>query len=62
MQTAGVYHTIVIVDTNAPAANRIVGTASLIVERKFTHHCGKVGHIEDVVTDEACRGKGFGKV
>ena len=35
--------------------------ATLIVELKFTHQCGKVGHIEDVVTDSSVRGRGFGK-
>lgn len=76
----------------------IVGSATLLLEQKFTHTCGKVdfgfffsivifykfiyfdkqyglffflkkiylnikvGHIEDVVTDKSCRGKGFGKM
>ena len=39
MRAAGVYYIVVIADSNA--GGRLVGTASLIVERKFTHQCGK---------------------
>ncbi|KAJ9523892.1 hypothetical protein QJQ45_020094 [Haematococcus lacustris] len=38
----------------------LVGTATLLLERKFLRHCGKVGHIEDVVVDERCRGARLG--
>lgn len=58
MKRAGNYHTVVIEDTEQ--AN-LVGTATLLTELKFTHACGKVGHIEDVVADSSCRGQGFGK-
>lgn len=37
-----------------------MGTATLLLERKFLRHCGKVGHIEDVVVDERCRGARLG--
>ena len=40
---------------------KIVGTAAVVVERKFLRGCGKVAHVEDVVVDESCRGKSFGK-
>jgi hypothetical protein len=44
-----------------PSSGRILGTAALIVERKFIHGCGKVGHIEDVVVDEKARGGRIGQ-
>lgn len=40
---------------------QIVATATAAVERKFIHACGKVSHIEDVVVDQACRGKKLGQ-
>jgi ribosomal protein S18 acetylase RimI-like enzyme len=39
----------------------IVGCATLIVEEKLIHNCGKVGHIEDVVVSPTMRGKDLGK-
>jgi len=38
----------------------VVGTASLIVEQKFIHKGGKVGHIEDVAVHPDCRHLGVG--
>jgi len=38
----------------------VVAAASLVIERKFIHQCGKVGHIEDVVTDSRFRGQKLG--
>jgi glucosamine-phosphate N-acetyltransferase len=40
--------------------DRIVGTASLFVERKFIHRGGKVGHIEDVAVHKDCQRRGIG--
>jgi glucosamine-phosphate N-acetyltransferase len=59
MQRAGNYHIVVIEDTTT---RTLVGTATLLTELKFTHACGKVGHIEDVVADASYRGQGFGKI
>ena len=39
----------------------VVGTASLLVERKFIHRGGIVGHIEDVAVHNAFAGQGIGK-
>jgi glucosamine-phosphate N-acetyltransferase len=39
---------------------RVVGTASLLVERKFIHRGGKVGHIEDVAVDRDVQLRGIG--
>lgn len=40
----------------AERGGAIVGAATLLVERKFIHECGAVGHVEDVVVDESMRG------
>lgn len=42
--------------------NTIISIGTLIVETKFIHNCGKVGHIEDIVVDRNIRGKGLGKM
>ena len=41
--------------------NRLVGTATLIIQLNLTHDGRPYGHIENVVTDEKYRGKGVGK-
>lgn len=40
---------------------RIIGTASIFLERKFIHSGGLVGHIEDVSVAVEHQGKGIGK-
>jgi GNAT superfamily N-acetyltransferase len=44
--------------TDASAA--IVGTGALIVERKFIHQLGLVGHIEDIAVAKDQQGKKLG--
>lgn len=44
----------------ALVGNRVVGTASLIVEPKFIHNGGIVGHIEDVAVHSDYQGHGIG--
>lgn len=39
---------------------QIIGSITLLVEQKFIHNGGKVGHIEDVVTRKEYGGKGVG--
>lgn len=39
---------------------RLVGAGSLLVEPKFIHACGSVGHIEDVVVAPSHRALGLG--
>jgi len=36
--------------------NKIIASATLIIEHKFIHNCKNVGHIEDVVVDKMYRG------
>ncbi len=40
--------------------DKVIGTISLLVEQKFIHGGGHVGHIEDVAVHPACVGKGVG--
>ncbi|KEG14765.1 acetyltransferase [Trypanosoma grayi] len=42
-------------------SGQVVGTASLLVEQKFTRGGKYVGHVEDVVVDPAYRGKKLGQ-
>ena len=39
----------------------IVGSTTLLIEQKFIHEGGKVGHIEDVVVSKSAQGAGIGK-
>lgn len=41
---------------------KVVGSTSLIIEPKFIHNGGKVGHIEDVVVSKEYQGKGIGEM
>ena len=41
--------------------NNIVGTGSIIIEKKISRDFRNVGHIEDIVIDKKYRGKGYGK-
>jgi len=40
---------------------KIVGAATLLIESKFIHNGGKVGHIEDVAVDEKNQGQKIGE-
>jgi len=40
---------------------KVVGSTTLLIETKFIHNGGKVGHIEDVVVDKKHQGKGIGE-
>ena len=40
--------------------DHVIGTASLILEHKFLHHGGTIGHIEDVAVHASAQGKGVG--
>ncbi|HET6422499.1 MAG TPA: GNAT family N-acetyltransferase, partial [Planctomycetaceae bacterium] len=45
----------------AVAGERIIGTASLLLETKFIHNGGRVGHVEDVAVDPNYQGQGIGQ-
>lgn len=51
------YRIVVIED---PTHRLIVATGTLLVERKFIHGGGKIGHLEDVVVHGSMRGKHLG--
>ncbi|KAK9478401.1 acyl-CoA N-acyltransferase [Lipomyces japonicus] len=39
---------------------QVVGTGTLVVEHKFIHECGLVGHIEDIAVAKSEQGKKLG--
>ena len=39
---------------------KIIGSTTLLIEQKFIHQGGKVGHIEDVVVSKEFEGRGIG--
>ncbi len=41
--------------------NKLIGSITVLIEQKFIHNGGKVGHIEDVVTRKEYEGMGIGK-
>ncbi|KFH43785.1 Glucosamine 6-phosphate N-acetyltransferase-like protein [Hapsidospora chrysogenum ATCC 11550] len=59
MVNQGGYYIIVIEDPSRPE-NPVVATGSLIVERKFIHSLGAVGHIEDIAVASDQQGKKLG--
>jgi glucosamine-phosphate N-acetyltransferase len=46
----------------ALAGERVVGTLSLLIEEKFIHHGGRVGHIEDVAVHRDHQRAGIGRL
>ena len=45
----------------AKTDGEIIGSNTLLIEQKFIHNGGKVGHIEDVVTKRGYEGMGVGR-
>ncbi len=41
---------------------RIIGSTTLLIEQKFIHGGGKVGHIEDVVVSKEFQSRGVGVI
>jgi glucosamine-phosphate N-acetyltransferase len=41
--------------------NKVIGSTTLLIEPKFIHNGGLVGHIEDVVVSKDHQGKGVGE-
>ena len=52
------YKSIIILEEST---QKIVGSGTLLLEYKFVRGFGLVGHIEDIVVCESCRGKRLGK-
>ena len=50
-------HVIIVAEVDG----RIVGSGTLIIEQKFIHKGGLVGHIEDWVIDKEFQGRGIGR-
>eukprot|EP00003_Mantamonas_plastica_P024065 TRINITY_DN443_c0_g1_i1.p3 TRINITY_DN443_c0_g1~~TRINITY_DN443_c0_g1_i1.p3 ORF type:complete len:140 (-),score=42.59 TRINITY_DN443_c0_g1_i1:1056-1475(-) len=58
MMKKGGYLIVVLEDVET---GKIAGSGSCVVEEKFIHECGRVGHVEDIVVSEDHRGKSAGK-
>ncbi|CAO3655965.1 unnamed protein product [Mucor hiemalis] len=56
LKKSGSTYITVIEDEN----KEIIASATLLIEHKFLHECGSVGHIEDVVVHDSQRGKRLG--
>jgi glucosamine-phosphate N-acetyltransferase len=56
MKRNPVYHVLVAVT----GSGQVAGTTTLLVEQKFIHRGGLVGHIEDVAVREGYGGRGIG--
>jgi glucosamine-phosphate N-acetyltransferase len=59
MRASGDYYVTVIEDLRS---NKIIGSATLVLEQKFIHGCAVRGRLEDVVVDDTYRGKQLGKL
>jgi len=56
----GTYYVLVIVETSGPGEGKIIGTGTLMVEKKFLFKLGTQGHIEDIAISATQQGKRFG--
>jgi len=59
LKSSSGYFIVVIEDV---ALEKVVGAATLLVEKKFIHECGQVGRVEDVVVSDEYRGRQLGKL
>lgn len=57
-QNKDTYFPIVAIDGNG----KVAACGTLLIEFKFIHDCGKLGHVEDIVVRSDLRGTGLGKV
>ncbi|GAO18791.1 uncharacterized protein UV8b_05900 [Ustilaginoidea virens] len=61
MQQQQNYYIVVIEDTSRPDKTRsVVATGALMIEHKFIHSLGSVGHIEDIAVAKDQQGKKLG--
>lgn len=50
-------HTIHVIEDR----QKVICCGTIVIEHKLLHNFGKVGHIEDIITDLEFRGQGLGK-
>ena len=53
------YHHIIVIEDKS--TGQVIGTGTLLIEKKFIRGISKAGHIEDIVIREDYGGKGLGK-
>ncbi len=53
------YYPIVIEEAST---HKIVALGNILIEHKFIHDTGSVGHIEDIVVHDCMRGKNMGRL
>ena len=58
----GTYYPTVIAEKSTGDSEKIIGTATLVIERKFIHNCAKRGIIEEVIVSDLYRGKSLGRL
>ncbi|KAL2070025.1 hypothetical protein VTL71DRAFT_14705 [Oculimacula yallundae] len=56
----GTYYVVVLVQLDGEVEKRIVGTGTIVVEKKFLYKLGIQGHIEDIAISKDQQGKGLG--
>jgi len=56
------YHQVFVIENNNKNTTVIIGSVTIFIETKIIHNFGKVAHVEDVIVDDTCRGKGLGKM
>jgi len=56
----GTYFPVVIIDESREISKSIVGTGTLVVEKKFLYELGTQGHVEDIAIASDMQGKKFG--
>ena len=55
-----IYHQIFVIEDIT--THKIIGTITILIEKKLIHNLGLVCHVEDVVVDSKIRNKGIGKM
>ena len=53
----GYFHIVLVIEFD----NNIIGTGTLLIERKMAYGGCTMGHIENILIDETFRGKGYGE-
>ena len=56
------HHQVFVIENIHKNTTVIIGSVTIFIETKIIHNFGKVAHVEDVIVDNTCRGKGLGKM